>query len=141
MGRGFIYSDWNKGRDSTIEPGYFKPLNSSGGEGQQIPTDIQEQIDRIKLEMTNLTNTLNQVKEQLDTIQPYVLPTATQNTLGGVKIGQGLNIDNSGTLTTNAKTTEFNGGSDFDATNLEDAIKEANQNAGESVVGETLILN
>lgn len=60
MGRGFIYSDWNKGRDSTIEPGYFKPLNSSVGEGeQQIPTDIQNQIDRINLEMENLTNTLN----------------------------------------------------------------------------------
>lgn len=60
MGRGFIYSDWNKGRDSTIEPGYFKPLNSSVGEGeQQIPTGIQSQIDRINLEMENLTNTLN----------------------------------------------------------------------------------
>lgn len=47
---------------------------------------------------------------------PYVLPVATAETLGGVKIGDGLAIDETGTLSTSGgeitilSTTPFTGG-------------------------------
>lgn len=141
--RGFVYSDWNSGKDSTIEPGYFNPNRQSGsggaGESQSIE-DLQNQIGAINLELEALKNTLNQVKDTVDNMQPYDLPIASQDTLGVIKVGQGLDINN-GVLATNSKTASFDGGSDFVSTNLEDAIKEANHNAGESVIDEVLILN
>lgn len=137
MGKGYFYSDKNRGRDTTIEPAYFR---GTGFEGQNTDPNIQQQIDTINQELEALRNTLNQVRTDVDNIQPYVLPQASATTLGGVKVGLGLNIDD-GVLSTDGTTAPFDGNGEMVSTNLADAIKEANQNAGEEVVGETLVLN
>lgn len=40
----------------------------------------------------------NQDKEKLDSLENYILPVASVETLGGVKIGENLNIDENGVL-------------------------------------------
>lgn len=50
-----------------------------------------------------ITGLANAVDEALDTVAqsipaPYVLPAATSGTLGGVKIGEGVNVASDGTI-------------------------------------------
>ena len=42
-------------------------------------------------------------KRKLDSLSNYTLPTANSSTLGGIKIGSGLNIDSNGTVSVNNK--------------------------------------
>ena len=42
-------------------------------------------------------------KRKLDSLSNYTLPTADSSTLGGIKIGSGLNIDSNGTVSVNNK--------------------------------------
>jgi uncharacterized protein YukE len=56
MSRGFIYSDWNRGTDTTAEPAYFRGTAGRTGEASQ---DVQEQINSINSELASLRNTLN----------------------------------------------------------------------------------
>lgn len=42
-------------------------------------------------------------KVKLDSLSNYTLPTADSSTLGGIKIGSGLNIDSNGTVSVNNK--------------------------------------
>ena len=137
MSRGFIYSDWNRGTDATAEPAYFYKTTKLAGEDSQ---DVQEQINSINSELASLKNILNQVKTTVDNIEPYTLPVATSTTLGGIKIGQGLDISN-GILSTDGTTTPFNGSDQgLESTNLSDAIKETAEKASKQVIEETLIL-
>lgn len=46
---------------------------------------------------------LNSDKTKLDSLSNYTLPTADSSTLGGIKIGSGLNIDSNGTVSVNNK--------------------------------------
>lgn len=45
-------------------------------------------------------NYTNEDKAKLDSLQNYELPTASRNALGGVKIGDGLTIDQNGVMST-----------------------------------------
>ena len=46
---------------------------------------------------------LNTDKKKLDSLSNYTLPTADSSTLGGIKIGSGLNIDSNGTVSVDNK--------------------------------------
>lgn len=46
---------------------------------------------------------LNSDKTKLDSLSNYTLPTADSSTLGGIKIGSGLNIDSNGTVSVDNK--------------------------------------
>lgn len=64
--------------------------------GEYILSEFSNKYD--KIDGLNLEGAVAQLKEQIKNIKPYELPFASEDTLGGVKVGYGLRMDGYGKL-------------------------------------------
>ena len=76
--------------------------------GEYLLSEFSNKYD--KIDGMNLEGAVSQIKDQLKAIKPYELPIASEETLGGIKVGYGLRMNGYGELTvdTNVVNTEDN---------------------------------
>lgn len=76
----------------------------SGLASQSDLDTVSGKVDTIESIIPSSASTSNKLATMADVGgggEPYVLPTATANRLGGVKIGSGINVDNNGVISIN----------------------------------------
>lgn len=73
-----------------------------------------------------------------DKVGDYTLPAASQNTLGGIKVGSGLTIDSGGTLSVSGKQDTLTAGNGIDISGTTVSVK-AGEGLGFS--GDTLVVS
>lgn len=150
-GRGYFYSDKNRGTDATIESAYLR--NRTGLNNSIDQTTIEQIVENFNNKIRELQNSLDliaqknsQLESQINTLiqensqltsqyQILVnkieqwesgqdLPIASHTQLGVVKIGDGLEVED-GTLSTDSSIISFDDGpGGLDSSNVSGAIQE-----------------
>lgn len=85
----------------TLGLDYYTFNNTTGETGTNTRNIYIPVADATKANGSGLM--LNSDKTKLDSLSNYTLPTADSSTLGGIKIGSGLNIDSNGTVSVDNK--------------------------------------
>ena len=85
----------------TLGLDYYTFNNATGETGTNTRNIYIPVADATKANGSGLM--LNSDKTKLDSLSNYTLPTADSSTLGGIKIGSGLNIDSNGTVSVDNK--------------------------------------
>lgn len=85
----------------TLGLDYYTFNNTTGETGTNTRNIYIPVADATKANGSGLM--LNSDKIKLDSLSNYTLPTADSSTLGGIKIGSGLNIDSNGTVSVDNK--------------------------------------
>lgn len=85
------------------ESTYTLKLTKRGIDSNNKPTSIYSNILLPGASSTGCGVMTAADKVKLDSLSNYTLPTANSSTLGGIKIGSGLNIDSNGTVSVNNK--------------------------------------
>lgn len=96
---------WVAGEDPNVAP----PENPHWSE-ITLWSLIDSKVDKIAGKGLSSNDYTDADKEKLDGIEPgankYILPPATDQTLGGIKVGQNLSVDADGTLNADAQPQE-----------------------------------
>lgn len=85
----------------TLGLDYYTFNNTTGETGTNTRNIYIPVADATKADGSGLM--LNSDKTKLDSLSNYTLPIADSSTLGGIKIGSGLNIDSNGTVSVDNK--------------------------------------
>ena len=83
-----------QGQISTIQ-GQISTINSTISSMQGDISSINSSISTITNNITQINQKIEELNEKIDS---YTLPIATADTVGGIKVGSGLNITKDGTL-------------------------------------------
>ena len=70
----------------------------SGHTGFASSEDLESKVDKVSGKQLSTEDYTTEEKAKLSSLENYTLPTASTDTLGGVKIGENLNIDENGVL-------------------------------------------
>ena len=83
---------------------------------QYVDNAAETKVDKVEGKQLSTNDFSNEDKEKLNSLENYILPTASADALGGIKIGNNLNIDENGILTSKEPFMVYEG--DLDVIHL-----------------------
>ena len=100
---------WDKAKETYVQQEYGKGLSTNdytNAERQKVANaitehqDISGKVDKVAGKGLSSNDYTSEEKEKLASLENYELPAASKNSLGGIKIGDGLAVDANGTVHT-----------------------------------------
>ena len=80
---------------------------------QYVDNAAEAKVDKVEGKQLSTNDFSNEDKEKLNSLENYVLPMASADALGGIKIGNNLNIDENGILTSKEPFMVYEGSLDY----------------------------
>lgn len=81
-----------------------------------IKSVLNSKVDKVSGKVLSSNDFTTELKDKLNNLEIYALPVATNNELGGIKVGNGLEIDSSGVLS----VSEGTGGNTSEGITIDD---------------------